>query len=123
MKKISTIRLILPQILLTVICIIYLFISKVLFYVKVKSIAYGLDSLKADSITGMVTPNTNVAMGLNLFMKYQYFNYIVLLFFALIFLLRYVIISKIGKKTFNKKLYVIASCICTVVTALFNIIL
>lgn len=120
MKKINTIRLILPQILLTVICIIYLFISQILFYVKVKSIAYGLDSLKVDPITGMVTPNPNVILGLNLFMKYQYFNYVVLLFFVLLCFLRYAIIRK---KVFNKKVYVVINCICTVVIALFNIVL
>ena len=123
MKKISTIRLIIPQILMTAVCIVYLYISKVVFYTKVKSIAYGIDSIKADSFTGKVTKDPNVELGLKLFVRYQYFNYTVMILFILICFLRYALILNRSKKVFNKKSYVLFSFICTTVIGLFNIVL
>ncbi len=122
MKKVSTLGIILPHLLMLILFYISYSIIYVFFCVNLKSLAYGLDSVKADPVTGRALPDPNVDLGVTLLLNYKYFNYILFLLFILYIFLRYILLNKRIIITFSKKAYVIISSIFAGIAALIFIL-
>ena len=125
MEKLSKSWLIVPhviQIILAFFCIYSFLIVKIIFAAGIlKPVTYGAMA-KDNIINGTKVPDPNVSYWLNGYLRYQYFNYIVILLFILICFGIYVILKE-GDKIYSKKIYIGISSICIFAVVLSNMII
>ena len=125
-KKISTPALIIPHIIWTIACIIQLVYRKIYFSAAyIKPAVYGMiwrsDELRVNEY-GKSVQIPDISLVLKNFYMYEYINFLVVILFVIVCVLRYFLL-KGSRRTFNNKLYLCLCCICTAAVALADIVI